>query len=437
MKPGNSNGFSGMSSHSFLSFGPDSSMTAGPHGNGYGHHYADTFYGSGGNDSVSGGTDETSGNDFLYGGMNNDSLSGGAGNDYLFGGASNDSLFGGTGNDFLYGDAGNDFLSGGVGNDLLSGGAGADTYWFEGAWGNDTITYGSSNSQDTISFGSGITSSSLSAILSGDSLILTAANYGSITIQDWNDSQLNTLLFSDGTSQTLSSLLNGSTTSTTTTSGTTDKFALIVGVGDYPGTSSDLSGVSYDVKDMASFLSTDSVWSGTDIDVLKDTTATKTSLASTLETLDAEAGTGDVVLLYYSGHGYSDGGLVCSDYSEYSVSELYNSIVELGQKVGSSGHVTVVLDSCYSGALVDYFSSHTTDDRYTILTACSSSQTSYDIGTNGLFTSYLYKALTTSVADSNADSSITAQEVYSYLTSSAYASYDSVQLYGSGSYVLS
>ena len=102
------------------------------------------------------------------------------------------------------------------------------------------------------------------------------------------------------------------------------------------------------------------------------------------------------MFFYYSGHGYSDGGLVCSDYTEYSVSELYKEITELGEKVGSSGHVTVVLDSCYSGALVNYFSSQTTDSRYTILTACSSSQYSYDIGTNGLFTSYLYKALTTS-----------------------------------------
>lgn len=355
------------------------------------------------------------------------------------GSSGNDTLTGTSAADTLSGGAGNDFLAGGGGNDCLIGGSGADTYWFDGSWGNDTIAYGSTNNQDLIAFGSGITAAALTLCQSGDNLTITVANYGSVTVQNWTGSQLNSLLFSDGSSQTVASLLDSAATTVTVgTDGSDDKFALIVGIGDYPGTASDLAGVRYDVADVSNFLSTDNVWSGTDVDVLTDQAATKTALAAALDTLSDEADSGDDVLLYYSGHGYSDGGLVCSDYTEYSVSELYSSLVELGEKVGSSGHVTVILDSCYSGALVDYFASHTSDERYTILTACSSSQYSYDIGTNGLFTSYLFdKALTTSVADANGDSSVTVQEVYNYLTASGYANSASVQLYGSGSYVLS
>ena len=84
---------------------------------------------------------------------------------------------------------------------LPSGGDGADTYWFDGSWGSDTIVGSSSNSLDQLSFGSGIAASSLSATLSGDTLTITAANYGSITIQNWNSSQLNSISFNDGTSE--------------------------------------------------------------------------------------------------------------------------------------------------------------------------------------------------------------------------------------------
>lgn len=219
---------------------------------------------------------------------------------------------------------------------------------------------------------------------------------------------------------------------------TEDSYALVIGAGDYPGFSSDLSGVAYDVDDVDAFLANDSVWSGTETVNLENQNATKTNILSALSELNSEVTSGDDVLFYYSGHGASDGDLVCCDTSELSVEELYESLTAIGNTVGESGHVTVVLDSCYSGALVDYFSAHCTNSsEYTILTACSNSQYSYDIGTNGLFTNYLIdQALTGMAADANKDNSITVQEVYNYLTSSAYANYDTVQLYGSGNYVL-
>ncbi len=97
---------------------------------------ADFTYGSGRNDTLSGGN----GNDFLmglggadelYGEIGNDELYGGSGNDKLYGGAGYDALYGEDGNDSLYGGDGNDMLNGGLGADYLDGGAGWNTYYVD------------------------------------------------------------------------------------------------------------------------------------------------------------------------------------------------------------------------------------------------------------------------------------------------------------------
>jgi hypothetical protein len=239
-------------------------------------------------------------------------------------------------------------------------------------------------------------------------------------------------------SSDLSTNSTSSILTSTSFSSDDEKLALIIGIGDYPGNSSDLSGVDYDITDVENFLTTDSVWAGTAIDLLQDSNATKGNIVSELNTLCTEVTTGDDVLIYYSGHGCADGDLFCADQTEYSVSDLYSAITAIGEKAGNTGHVTVILDSCYSGSLVDYFNSaNASQDEYTILTACSSSQASYDTASNGLFTSYLFdNALASQAADYNSNGQITVQEAYNYLTSSDYSKYCSVQLYGSGNYVI-
>jgi Ca2+-binding RTX toxin-like protein len=73
-----------------------------------------TFFGEGGNDSITGG----SGNDTLEGGDGNDTLNGGAGNDVIYHGAGNDSMNGGDGNDTFQGGNGRDTFIGGAGTDI-------------------------------------------------------------------------------------------------------------------------------------------------------------------------------------------------------------------------------------------------------------------------------------------------------------------------------
>ncbi len=105
-------------------------------------HFADTFFGSAGNDAVNG----ADGDDFLYGGDGRDSLTGHVGNDSLFGENGDDGMFGGGGHDRLSGGEGNDGLRGDGGDDYLDGGAGADRLF--GGTGNDVLIGGTGD--DTV-----------------------------------------------------------------------------------------------------------------------------------------------------------------------------------------------------------------------------------------------------------------------------------------------
>ncbi|MGO4838797.1 calcium-binding protein, partial [Rhizobiaceae sp. 2RAB30] len=75
------------------------------------------FYGTSGNDSVTGGTLD----DILFGNNGNDTLRGAGGNDTLRDGAGNDKLYGDAGNDLLIrtAEAGTDLIDGGIGIDTL------------------------------------------------------------------------------------------------------------------------------------------------------------------------------------------------------------------------------------------------------------------------------------------------------------------------------
>lgn len=139
----------------------------------------DELYGGGGTDAVGG--DE--GNDTIGGGGGNDTLNGGAGNDVFFGNGGKDRIFGGTGNDSLsgggqndslYGQQGNDTLDGGFGNDLLVGGSGDDS--IGGDFGADTLNGGQG----------------------ADTFVFSQTGTGSKTVQDFDASEGDVLLFDSG-----------------------------------------------------------------------------------------------------------------------------------------------------------------------------------------------------------------------------------------------
>ncbi len=144
------------------------------------------------------------GNDEVAALAGSDSVDGGLGRDNLFGGLGNDSLNGGLGNDTLQGEESNDTLIGGLGDDLLIGGDGADIYFYSLGDGQDVIAnFAASPGADKITLNSGITLANIKLNREVNDLIITFSNSANDSIRVTNHFlnstyQLNTLLFSDG-----------------------------------------------------------------------------------------------------------------------------------------------------------------------------------------------------------------------------------------------
>lgn len=77
------------------------------------------------------------------------------------------------------------------------------------------------------------------------------------------------------------------------------RYALCVGINDYPGTSSDLAGCVPDAQDFADVLG----GRGFQTRLLVDSAATKAAIVDTLTELVATVGYGDTGIVTYSGHG--------------------------------------------------------------------------------------------------------------------------------------
>jgi len=126
--------------------------------------------------------------------------------DKLTGSRTNDLIYGLNGNDVIKGMNGDDVIYGGYGNDTLYGGAGNNHYCFDQNSGNDVIVL-DSKGNDTIIFGEEIISNSIRANMKGLDCIIHEGDSSSITIKNWSASKLDNLLFSDGSTGSITHLL--------------------------------------------------------------------------------------------------------------------------------------------------------------------------------------------------------------------------------------
>ncbi len=78
-----------------------------------------------------------------------------------------------------------------------------------------------------------------------------------------------------------------------------DKYALCIGINDYPGTGSDLAGCVNDANDWSKELAR----RGFAVDRLLDRKATGKGMRAAIAATIAKGGSGDVVVIQYSGHG--------------------------------------------------------------------------------------------------------------------------------------
>jgi len=140
-----------------------------------------------------------------------------------------------------------------------------------------------------------------------------------------------------------------------------EKYALVVGVSDYPGTLLDLPLVAADVRAVTAMLTGTLGFAPENLRVLESEQATRGAILDGITGFLGQAGANDVALFYYSGHGTRlkdnvavtgpadpesddrDEALVAHDQLlvDDEISHALNSI--------GAGRVLVLFDSCHSG----------------------------------------------------------------------------------------
>lgn len=139
------------------------------------------------------------------------------------------------------------------------------------------------------------------------------------------------------------------------------KYALCVGINDYPGTSSDLAGCINDAKDWAGVLKR----RGFDTELLLDRKATGQAIRQGIVRLLEMARAGDCVVIQYSGHGSyvpdedgdePDGTDEClCPYDVRSAGPITDDeLFDLFSKRAAGTRVVMVADSCHSGTVARF-----------------------------------------------------------------------------------
>ena len=167
------------------------------------------------------------------------------------------------------------------------------------------------------------------------------------------------------------SVTSAGSTSTTYSGGgdPTGKYALLVGIDDYPGTGSDLRGPVEDARIMYRALTERFGFDPANIVTLNDSDATRENIANGIVQHLGQAGPDGVAVFFYSGHGTQIGaniGLTGSldpeprgdgDEALYIYGHSQESSVLLDEELGylietiDAGRALVVVDACFSGEI--------------------------------------------------------------------------------------
>lgn len=137
------------------------------------------------------------------------------------------------------------------------------------------------------------------------------------------------------------------------------KYALCIGINNYPGTHMDLAGCVNDAKDWAAELTT----RGFQVRTLLDAEATKAKMVDGFKTIIGGAASGDVVVITYSGHGTYvpdengdeidglDEALCPYDLQTSGAALIDDEIHALFSARKSGVRLVLISDSCHSGTV--------------------------------------------------------------------------------------
>jgi metacaspase-1 len=171
-----------------------------------------------------------------------------------------------------------------------------------------------------------------------------------------------------------------------------NKYAIIVGISDYPGTANDLQYCDDDAQDIYNALTTLYEYSSDNIYLLKDMDASFTAIRDAINDIKSQAVAGDEVVFFFSGHGTNgranDGDTEKID--EAIVAHNGSNLVYIwdGQLKDwfagfQTSRIIFIFDSCLAGGMTDLQAS-----GRVINMACSESGVSYESSSwqNGQFT---------------------------------------------------
>ena len=137
---------------------------------------------------------------------------------------------------------------------------------------------------------------------------------------------------------------------------------LAVGISNY--LSKDLEDLNYAAKDAQDFVKTISssnlsMYSGCSSAVMTDREATAVNIKRALNNLSSEVPQGDVVMVYFSGHGVHRSGEAYFMATDTSMEDYYNGVEfdfinkRLNMMADEKGcHVVLFMDACHSGAML-------------------------------------------------------------------------------------
>lgn len=191
----------------------------------------------------------------------------------------------------------------------------------------------------------------------------------------------------------------------------TNKMHLVaVGIADYPGSANDLSLPAKDAETMEDLFMKNS---NATTALLLNSKATRSAIMNAIRTTFKYASTDDIIVFFFSGHGYK-GGFMAYD-GALSYDDVRSAMNESRCK-----NKMIFADACYSGKMRQGSRPVTVQHkRSNVMLFLSSRDNETSIErrdmTNGFFTTALVAALR-GKADINRDRTITAKELFNYVS---------------------
>ncbi len=192
-----------------------------------------------------------------------------------------------------------------------------------------------------------------------------------------------------------------------------ETFVVCVGIGSYADSKvQTLAKTEKDAKAIADFYKKGT----TNVATITGKYATKAQILKTLQSQFGRAKAGDKIIFYFSGHGYP-GGFCPYEMRKVDDGLTYSEVIKIMNDSKASNKI-IFADACNSGAIRKNQSS-TPSNIGNIMMFLSSRGNEYSIESpllsNGYFTNYLLHGLG-GKADANGDRTITAKELYNYVS---------------------